>query len=108
MVEPVCEAAKGEILEWNPEWLRAIIHLIAGLMPAPAPGGLPGLEKAFETHERHHIALGVLAEHSTSWKRPVGYFSRQQRNPWTKYVKGGCHIYEQRQKWCCSYRRHET
>lgn len=60
----------------EPGLRMAFIHLIAGLMSSPAPGGLPGLDKAFEMHERQHIALGVLVEHTGSWKRLVGYFSR--------------------------------
>ncbi|GAB0210204.1 protein NYNRIN-like [Grus japonensis] len=47
-------------------------------MMAPALG-LPDLTKPFElfVHERQHLALGVLAQRLGSWKRPVGYFSKQ-------------------------------
>ncbi|GAB0209792.1 protein NYNRIN-like [Grus japonensis] len=47
-------------------------------MMAPALG-LPDLTKPFElfVHERQHLALGVLAQWLGSWKRPVGYFSKQ-------------------------------
>ncbi|GAB0209584.1 protein NYNRIN-like [Grus japonensis] len=41
--------------------------------------GLPDLTKPFElfVHKRQHLALGVLAQPLGSWKRPVGYFSKQ-------------------------------
>lgn len=47
-------------------------------MKAPALG-FPNLEKPFKlfVHERKHIALGVLVQQLGSWKRPVGYFSKQ-------------------------------
>jgi len=50
-------------------------------MMAPALG-LPDLTKPFElfVHERQHLALGVLAQCLGSWKRPVGYFSKQLDN----------------------------
>jgi len=48
---------------------------------APALG-LPDLTKPFElfVHERQHLAFGVLAQHLGSWKRPVGYLSKQLDN----------------------------
>ena len=41
--------------------------------------GLPDLTKPLKlfVHERQHLALGVLAQRLGSWKRPVGYFSKQ-------------------------------
>lgn len=57
----------------EPGLRMAFIHLIAGLMSSPAPGGLPGLDK---TSEMRESALGVLVEHTGSWKSPAGYFSR--------------------------------
>jgi len=48
---------------------------------APALG-LPDLTKLSElfVHERQHLTLGVLAQRLGSWKRPVGYFSKQLDN----------------------------
>lgn len=45
---------------------------------APALG-LPDFAKPFElfVHERQHLALGVLTQRLGTWKRPVGYFSKQ-------------------------------
>ena len=47
-------------------------------MMAPALG-LPDLTKPFElfVHEKQHLAPGVLAQRLGSWRRPVGYFSKQ-------------------------------
>uniref|UniRef100_A0A8D0G2N1 Reverse transcriptase RNase H-like domain-containing protein n=1 Tax=Strix occidentalis caurina TaxID=311401 RepID=A0A8D0G2N1_STROC len=47
-------------------------------MSAPALG-LPDLTQDFQwfVHERQHLALGVLTQRVGSWKRPVGYFSKQ-------------------------------
>jgi len=58
-----------------------IVELQKALMMAPALG-LPDLTKPFElfVHERQHLALGVLAQRLGSWKRPVGYFSKQLDN----------------------------
>jgi len=44
--------------------------------------GLPDLTKTLKlfVHERQHLALGVLAQRLGSWKRPVGYFSKQLDN----------------------------
>ncbi|XP_054703770.1 uncharacterized protein LOC129215139 [Grus americana] len=47
-------------------------------MTVPALG-LPNPEKPFKlfVRERQHVALGVLIQKTGSWKRPVGYFSKQ-------------------------------
>ncbi|GAB0207686.1 hypothetical protein GRJ2_003234300 [Grus japonensis] len=39
-----------------------------------------GKTKTLFVHERQHLALGVLAQRLGSWKRPVGYFSKQLDN----------------------------
>jgi len=60
---------------------ESIVELKKALMMTPALG-LPDLTKPFElfVHERQHLALGVLAQRLGSWKRPVGYFSKQLNN----------------------------
>lgn len=54
------------------------MELKRALMSAPALG-LPDLTKDFQlfVHERQRLALGVLTQKMGSWKRPVGYFSKQ-------------------------------
>ncbi|KAK4806986.1 hypothetical protein QYF61_000315 [Mycteria americana] len=80
IAKPLYEAVKGtgELLEWTPECQIAFFKLKEALMSAPALG-LPNLEKPFElfVNERQHVALGVLVQKTGSWKRPVGYFSKQ-------------------------------
>jgi len=60
---------------------RNIVQLKKALMMAPALD-LTDLTKPFEpfVHERQHLALGVLTQRLGSWKRPVGYFSKQLDN----------------------------
>lgn len=83
IAKPLYEAVngEGEILIWTPECRKAIQELKNALMTAPALG-LPDSEKPFElyVHERHHLALGVLAWRLGLWKRLVGYFSKQLDN----------------------------
>ncbi|KAK4811125.1 hypothetical protein QYF61_019756 [Mycteria americana] len=56
----------------------AFYKLKEALMLVPALG-LRNLEKPFElfVNERQHVALGALVQKTGSWKRPVGYFSKQ-------------------------------
>ncbi|GAB0209500.1 protein NYNRIN-like [Grus japonensis] len=80
-VKPLYEAlneSKGQYLTWTPECHKSFKELKRALMMAPALG-LPDLTKPFElfVHKRQHLALGVLAQRLGSWKRPVGYFSKQ-------------------------------
>ncbi|GAB0210004.1 protein NYNRIN-like [Grus japonensis] len=80
-VKPLYEAlkeSKDRYLIWTPECHKSFKELKKALMTAPALG-LPDLTKPFElfVHERQHLALGVLAQRLGSWKRPVGYFSKQ-------------------------------
>ncbi|GAB0203689.1 protein NYNRIN-like [Grus japonensis] len=83
-VKPLYEAlkeSKDRYLIWTPECHKSFKELKKALMTAPALG-LPDLTKPFElfVHERQHLALGVLAQRLGSWKRPVGYFSKQLGN----------------------------
>ncbi|GAB0190206.1 protein NYNRIN-like [Grus japonensis] len=83
-VKPLYEAlkeSKDRYLIWTPECHKSFKELKKALMTAPALG-LPDLTKPFElfVHERQHLALGVLAQRLGSWKRPVGYFSKQLDN----------------------------
>ncbi|XP_030335442.1 uncharacterized protein LOC115605316, partial [Strigops habroptila] len=57
---------------------EAFKKLKEALIKAPALG-LPDLTKDFQlfVHERQRLALGVLSQRLGSWKRPVGYFSKQ-------------------------------
>ncbi|GAB0210347.1 protein NYNRIN-like [Grus japonensis] len=83
-VKPLYEAlkeSKDQYLIWTPECHKSFKELKKALMTAPALG-LPDLTKPFElfVHERQHLALGGLAQRLGSWKRPVGYFSKQLDN----------------------------
>ncbi|GAB0205208.1 protein NYNRIN-like [Grus japonensis] len=83
-VKPLYEAlkeSKDQYLIWTPECHKSFKELKKALMMAPALG-LPDLTKPFElfVHERQHLALGVLAQWLGSWKRPVGYFSKDLDN----------------------------
>ncbi|GAB0207362.1 protein NYNRIN-like [Grus japonensis] len=83
-VKPLYEGlneSKGQYLTWTPECHKSFKELKKALTMAPALG-LPDLTKPFElfVHERQHLALGVLAQRLGSWKRPVGYFSKQLDN----------------------------
>ncbi|XP_037228021.1 uncharacterized protein LOC119140630 [Falco rusticolus] len=72
------EAQKNSPFVWGPQQQKAFVELKRALMSAPALG-LPDLTKDFQlfVHERQHLALGVLTQKMGSWKRPVGYFSKQ-------------------------------
>ena len=80
-MKPLYEAlreSKDLYLTWTPECQKSFRELKKSLMMAPALG-LPDLTKPLElfVHERQHLALGVLAKRLGSWKRPVGYLSKQ-------------------------------
>ncbi|RLV71470.1 hypothetical protein DV515_00017417, partial [Chloebia gouldiae] len=72
------EALKEPQLDWTPVRKKAFLDLKQALMEAPALG-LPDLNKDFQlyVYERQKLALGVLTQKLGSWKRPVGYFSKQ-------------------------------
>ncbi|XP_055658800.1 uncharacterized protein LOC106112980 isoform X2 [Falco peregrinus] len=78
IAKPLCEAQKNSPFVWGPQRQKAFVELKRALMSAPALG-LPDLTKDFQlfVHERQHLALGVLTQRTGSWKRPVGYFSKQ-------------------------------
>ncbi|XP_010576473.1 PREDICTED: uncharacterized protein LOC104838433 [Haliaeetus leucocephalus] len=78
IAKPLYEAQKNSSFVWGPKQQMAFIELKHALMSAPALG-LPDLTKDFQlfVHERQHLALGVLTQKMGSWKRPVGYFSKQ-------------------------------
>ncbi|GAB0208565.1 protein NYNRIN-like [Grus japonensis] len=80
IAKPLYAAVKGTegFLEWTPECHRSFYEIKRKLMEAPALG-LPNLRKPFQlyVHERQQVALGVLTQKLGSWKRPVGYFSKQ-------------------------------
>ncbi|KAK4829533.1 hypothetical protein QYF61_005172 [Mycteria americana] len=84
LVKPLYEALKGSQenhLLWTRECWTAFKNLKKAPMSAPALG-LPDLAKPFElfVHERQHLALGVLTQKLGTWKRAVGYFSKQLHN----------------------------
>ncbi|XP_076217596.1 uncharacterized protein LOC143172258 [Aptenodytes patagonicus] len=78
IAKPLYEAQKVVPFVWGPEQQKAFLNLKQALMTAPALG-LPDLTKDFQlfVHERQPLALGVLTQKMGSWKRPVGYFSKQ-------------------------------
>ncbi|KAM6228453.1 uncharacterized protein M6G45_016631 [Spheniscus humboldti] len=78
IAKPLYEAQKNVPFVWGPQQQKAFLNLKQALMTAPALG-LPDLTKDFQlfVHERQHLALGVLTQKMGSWKRPVGYFSKQ-------------------------------
>ncbi|XP_037228175.1 uncharacterized protein LOC119140745 [Falco rusticolus] len=78
IAKPLYEAQKNSPFVWGPQQQKAFVELKRALMSAPALG-LPDLTKDFYlfVHERQHLALGVLTQKIGSWKRPVGYFSKQ-------------------------------
>ncbi|XP_040434580.1 uncharacterized protein LOC121080559 [Falco naumanni] len=78
LAKPLYEAQKIVPFMWGPEQQRAFWEFKQALMTAPALG-LLDLTKDFQlfVHERQHLALGVLTQKMGSWKRPVGYFSKQ-------------------------------
>ncbi|TRZ17797.1 hypothetical protein HGM15179_009268 [Zosterops borbonicus] len=78
MAKPLYEALKESQLQWNKPQEKAFLDLKQALKEAPALG-LPDLNKDFQLYvnERQRLALGVLTQTLGSWKRPVGYFSKQ-------------------------------
>lgn len=78
LAKPLYEALKEPQLEWNQQRKNAFRDLKKALKEAPALG-LPDLGKDFQLYvnERQKLALGVLTQRLGSWKRPVGYFSKQ-------------------------------
>ncbi|KAK4821663.1 LOW QUALITY PROTEIN: hypothetical protein QYF61_027131, partial [Mycteria americana] len=73
-------AVKGPegVLEWTSECRKSFDEIKRKLMEAPALE-LLNLRKPFQlyVHEQQQVALGILTQRSGSWKRPVGYFSKQ-------------------------------
>ncbi|XP_064901184.1 uncharacterized protein LOC135577217 [Columba livia] len=78
IAKPLYEAQKNKTLVWKKPQQEAFQKLKQALMQVPALG-LPDLSKDFQlfVHERQRLALGVLTQWLGSWKRPVGYFSKQ-------------------------------
>ncbi|XP_010179273.1 PREDICTED: uncharacterized protein LOC104537943, partial [Mesitornis unicolor] len=78
IAKPLYEAQKAAPFVWEKPQQEDFRKLKEALMTAPALG-LPDLTKDFQlfVHERQHLALGVLTQRMGSWKRPVGYFSKQ-------------------------------
>ncbi|XP_050170131.1 uncharacterized protein LOC126639415 [Myiozetetes cayanensis] len=78
LARPLYEAVKEPQLTWKPAQEKAFHQLKKALREAPALG-LPDLTKDFQLYvcERQRLALGVLTQRLGSWKRPVGYFSKQ-------------------------------
>ncbi|KAM6306915.1 LOW QUALITY PROTEIN: DENN domain-containing protein 2A-like [Podargus strigoides] len=76
--KPLYEALKEKQLIWDKQRETAFHKLKQALKEAPALG-LPDLNKDFQLYvnERQKLALGVLTQKLGSWKRPVGYFSKQ-------------------------------
>ena len=66
------------VLKWTPECRKSFDEIKRKLTEASALG-LPNRRKPFQlyVHERQRAALGVLTQRLGSWKRPVGYFSKQ-------------------------------
>ncbi|XP_062354551.1 uncharacterized protein LOC134047429 [Cinclus cinclus] len=78
LAKPLYEALKETRLRWDKPQQNAFQGLKQALKEAPALG-LPNLTKDFQLYvnERQRLALGVLTQKLGSWKRPVGYFSKQ-------------------------------
>ncbi|XP_059728941.1 uncharacterized protein LOC132341411 [Haemorhous mexicanus] len=78
LAKPLYEALKEPQLNWDRLRKNAFQNLKRALKEAPALG-LPDLSKDFQLYvnERQKLALGVLTQRIGSWKRPVGYFSKQ-------------------------------
>ncbi|XP_062370210.1 uncharacterized protein LOC134057228 [Cinclus cinclus] len=78
LAKPLYEALKETQLRWDKPQQNAFQGLKQALKEAPALG-LPDLTKDFQLYvnERQRLALGVLTQKLGSWKRPVGYFSKQ-------------------------------
>ncbi|XP_066195654.1 uncharacterized protein, partial [Sylvia atricapilla] len=81
IAKPLYEAQKTQPFVWGKPQREAFRKLKEALTTAPALG-LPDLSKDFQlyVHERQRLALGVLTQRLGSWKRPVGYFSKQLDN----------------------------
>ncbi|XP_063280394.1 uncharacterized protein LOC134564978 [Prinia subflava] len=81
IAKPLYEAQKTQPFTWGKPQKEAFQKLKEALTTAPALG-LPDLSKDFQlyVHERQRLALGVLTQRLGSWKRPVGYFSKQLDN----------------------------
>ncbi|XP_027763179.1 uncharacterized protein LOC114070137 [Empidonax traillii] len=78
LARPLYEAVKEPQLVWRPAQEKAFQDLKKALREAPVLG-LPDITKDFQLYvcERQRLALGVLTQRLGSWKRPVGYFSKQ-------------------------------
>ncbi|XP_074402767.1 LOW QUALITY PROTEIN: uncharacterized protein LOC141730028 [Zonotrichia albicollis] len=78
LAKPLYEALKQHRLEWTTQQIKALQKLKQALKEDPALG-LPDQTKEFQLYvnERQKLALGVLTQKVGSWKRPVGYFSKQ-------------------------------
>ncbi|XP_065525208.1 uncharacterized protein LOC136009050 [Lathamus discolor] len=78
IAKPLYEAQKSHAFVWEKQQKEAFQKLKEALTKSPALG-LPDLTKDFQlfVHERQKLALGVLTQKLGSWKRPVGYFSKQ-------------------------------
>ncbi|XP_065516716.1 uncharacterized protein LOC136004285 isoform X2 [Lathamus discolor] len=78
IAKPLYEAQKSHAFVWDKPQKEAFKRLKEALTKSPALG-LPDLTKDFQlfVHERQRLALGVLTQKIGSWKRPVGYFSKQ-------------------------------
>nr|XP_021149626.1 uncharacterized protein LOC110362271 [Columba livia] len=78
IAKPLYEAQGNKTFKWGKPQHEAFQKLKQALMQAPALG-LLDLSKDFQlfVHDRQRLALGVLTQRLGSWKRPVGYFSKQ-------------------------------
>ncbi|XP_053909750.1 uncharacterized protein LOC128850350 [Cuculus canorus] len=78
IAKPLYEVQKSLTFTWERPQKEAFGKLKEALTKAPALG-LPDLTKNFQlyVYERQRLALGVLTQKLGSWKRPVGYFSKQ-------------------------------
>nr|XP_041567792.1 uncharacterized protein LOC121468354 isoform X2 [Taeniopygia guttata] len=81
IAKPLYEAQKTQPFTWGKPQKEAFLKLKEALTTAPALE-LPDLSKDFQlsVHERMRLALGILTQRLGSWKRPVGYFSKQLDN----------------------------
>ncbi|XP_062485374.1 uncharacterized protein LOC134169139 [Pezoporus occidentalis] len=78
IAKPLYEAQKSHAFVWDKPQKVAFKNLKEALTKSPALG-LPDLTKGFQlcVHGRQTLAMGVLTQKLGSWKRPVGYFSKQ-------------------------------
>ncbi|RMC11006.1 hypothetical protein DUI87_12198 [Hirundo rustica rustica] len=81
IAKPLYEAQKTQPFTWGKPQKETFLKLKEALTAAPALG-LPDLSKDFQLfeHKRMRLALGVLTQLLGSWKRLVGYFSKQLDN----------------------------